>query len=308
MATKVAFFIPNKNGFFLFSQTLVTCLRQLGKLRMAERYTSTLNSFIRFREGVDINVRRIDSHLIQAYEEYLKSIGLCPNTTSFYMRNLRAMYNRAIEGGLALQCYPFKRVYTGIDKTVKRGISIQVVRRIRNLDLAQYPAMELARDVFMFSFYTRGMSFIDMAFLRKSDLQNGFLVYRRRKTKQQMFVKWERPMQAIVDKYDTTGSPYLLPLIKGNGNEFDERRQYINSVHLVNKKLRKIGKRLNLPISLTTYVARHGWASIAMSKNIPISTISEAMGHDSERTTRIYLSSLDTTVIDNANHLVLSSI
>ena len=166
--------------------------------------------------------------------------------------------------------------------------------------------MDYARDMFMFSFYTRGMSFVDMAYLKKKDLQNGVLTYRRQKTHQLLFIKWEKPMQEIVDKYDTSGSPYLLPIIRNVGK--DDWRQYKNAAHLVNSKLKKIGVQLGLNVPLTTYVARHGWASIAKSKNIPISTISEAMGHDSENTTRIYLASLDTSVVDKANSIILKSI
>lgn len=220
------------------------------------------------------------------------------------MRNLRAMYNRAVEQELTMQRHPFKHVYTGIDKTVKRAVSAKIIRQIRDLELM--PSMDYARDMFMFSFYTRGMSFVDMAYLKKKDLQNGVLTYRRQKTHQLLFIKWEKPMQEIVDKYDTSGSPYLLPIIRNVGK--DDWRQYKNAAHLVNSKLKKIGVQLGLNVPLTTYVARHGWASIAKSKNIPISTISEAMGHDSENTTRIYLASLDTSVVDKANSIILKSI
>lgn len=113
-------------------------------------------------------------------------------------------------------------------------------------------------------------------------------------------------MQDLIDKYDTSGSLYMLPIIKNSGK--DERRQYKSEAHRVNANLKKIGKRLGLVIPLTTYVARHGWASIAKSKNIPIATISEAMGHDSEATTRIYLASLDTSVVDKANCIILKSL
>ena len=166
--------------------------------------------------------------------------------------------------------------------------------------------MDVARDIFMFSFYTRGMSFIDMAYLKKRDLQNGVLSYRRKKTGQQLFIKWERPMQEIIDKYNTDGSPYLLPIIR-NMNA-DERQQYKNAAHLVNNKLKKLGEILGLAVPLTSYVARHAWASIAKSKNVPLGIISEAMGHDSEKTTRIYLASLDTSAIDKANNQILKSL
>ena len=293
------------DSFLLFTRNLIVQLKQIGKVRTAETYTCALNSFIRFQGETDLFWEAVDSNLMMEYEVYLKAEGVCPNTSSYYMRGLRAIYNRAVEKELTIQRYPFKHVYTGIDKTVKRAVSVKVIRQIRNLNLEHNPMLDYARDIFMFSFYTRGMSFVDMAYLKKKDLHNGILSYRRQKTNQQLFIKWEKPMQEIIDKYDTTGTPYLLPIIKDVGK--DERRQYKNASHLVNCKLKKIGMQLGLTIPLTTYVARHGWASIAKSKNIPISTISEAMGHDSENTTRIYLASLNTSVIDKANSLIIES-
>ena len=293
-------------GFMSFAWELVRQLKQIGKTRTAERYTTVMNSFGRFAGENDVLLDEVDSDLMVKYETFLKARGICPNSSSYYMRGLRAIYNRAVEKKLTVQRNPFKHVYTGIDKTVKRAVPLKIIRQIRDLDLALSPATDFARDIFMFSFYTRGMSFIDMAFLKKKDLQNGILSYRRHKTNQQLFIKWEKPMQEIIDKYDTTGTPYLLPIIRDMN--INERRQYKNAAHLVNNKLKKLGGQLGLPIPLTSYVARHAWASIAKSKNIPVSTISEAMGHDSENTTRIYLASLDTSVVDKANSLILKSL
>lgn len=294
------------HAFLSFGRSFVEQLKRIGRRRTAETYATAINSFARFRKETDIPLEGVDSDLMAAYGSYLSETGVCPNTVSFYMRNLRAIYNRAVDKELTVQRYPFKHVYTGIDKTVKRAVPIEVIRQIRDLDLSLHPVMDYARDIFMFSFYTRGMSFVDIAFLKKKDLRDGILSYRRHKTNQQLFIKWEKPMQEIIDKYDTADTPYLLPVIKCNGN--DERTQYINEAHRVNRSLKKIGRLLGLAIPLTTYVARHGWASIAKSKNIPIATISEAMGHDSENTTRIYLASLDTSVVDKANSLILRSL
>lgn len=293
-------------GFVSFTRDVIRQLRLIGKPRTAERYTTVLNSFGRFLGRNDVPLDEVDSNLMVQYENFLKSGGVCPNTSSFYMRGLRAVYNRAVEKELVVQRYPFKHVYTGIDKTVKRAVPLKIIRRIRDMDLTLFPATDFTRNIFMFSFYTRGMSFIDMAYLKKSDLKNGVLSYRRQKTGQQLFIRWEKPMQEIIDKYDTSDTPYLLPIIRDMNA--DERRQYKNAAHLVNDKLRKLGERLGLTIPLTTYVARHGWASIARSRNIPLSTISEAMGHDSEKTTRIYLASLDTSAVDKANHQILKAL
>lgn len=292
--------------FLAFAYDLVRQLRHVGKGCTADTYTTAVNSFARFRQERDVPLEEVDSALMTAYESYLRLIGVCPNSISFYMRNLRAIYNRAVDKELTVQRYPFKHVYTGIDKTVKRAVPLEVIRQIRDLDLTLHPDMDYARDLFMFSFYTRGMSFVDMAFLKKKDLQNGVLSYRRHKTGQQLAIKWEAPMQEIIGKYDTAGTLYLLPIIKENGE--DARKQYKKRAHAVNRNLKKIGKWLELSIPLTTYVTRHGWASIAKSKNIPLATISEAMVHDSENTTRIYLASLDTSMVDKANSLILKSL
>lgn len=298
---------PETGGFMCFARSLTTELKRTGRERTAERYTTVLNSFRRFlAERGDIPLNRIESALMVEYESHLKAEGICPNSSSFYMRGLRAVYNRAVEKGLTVQRNPFRHVYTGIDKTVKRAIPLKAVRQIRDQDLRLEPTMDWARDLFMFSFYTRGMSFIDMAYLKKSDLKNGVLSYRRQKTGQRLFIKWEKPMQEIVSRYDTSGTPYLLPVIRDMRT--DGRKQYKSAAHRVNRLLKKLGMRLGLAIPLTMYVARHGWASIAKSRNIPVSIISEAMGHDSEKTTLIYLASLDTSAIDKANSLILKAL
>ncbi len=293
-------------GFVSFGRQLVTKLKRVQKCRTAERYTTVMNSFDRFLGGADVPVTEVDSDLMVRYENFLKTRGLCPNTISYYMRGLRAVYNRAVEEKLTVQRSPFKHVYTGIGETVKRALPLSTIRLIKNLDLTSNPAEDFARDIFMFSFYTRGMSFVDMAFLKKKDLHNGILSYRRQKTGKQMFVKWEKPMREIVEKYETRSSPFLLPIVKDPNA--DTRQQYKSSAHFVNDKLKVLGKRLNLPIPLTTYVARHSWASIAKNRNVPVSVISEAMGHDSEKTTRIYLASLDTCAIDKANSQILKAL
>ena len=298
-------YAPQKeeDSFFSFAKRIIAEKKQTGHIRASETYQSTLNSFIRFRKGIDLSPRSINAHLTAEYESYLKAEELCKNTISFYMRILRTIFNRAVEENLAEQTTPFKRVYTGIDKTVKRAMPLDILIKVKNLDLSLDSKLAFARDMFMFSFSMRGMSFIDMCYLKKSDLKNGVLTYKRKKTGQKLFIRWEPCMQEIVAKYSQPESPYLLSLIEpGKG---DARKQYINKGHLINKRLKKIGERLELSGPLTMYVARHTWASVAKSKNIPISVISEGMGHDSEMTTQIYLASLDTSIVDEANELIL---
>ncbi len=299
--------VINEQSLSSFMQGIIGQLKRLNRIRTSETYAATLASFMKFRNGLDILLCEMDSDTMMLYEAWLKANGNCPNTTSFYMRILRAVYNRAVEKELTEQKYPFKHVYTGIDKTVKRAVPLKAIKRIKELDLTLKPHLDYARDMFLFSFYTRGMSFIDMAYLKKSDLKNGILTYRRRKTGQQLTIKWEKCMAEIVIKYeDRSATQYLLPIITNPLT--DERIQYRNAIYRVNTALKVIAKTVRLSMPLSMYCARHGWASIAKSMNIPLSVISEGMGHDSEETTRIYLASLDSNVIDKANSLILKEL
>ncbi|MDE6329575.1 MAG: site-specific integrase [Muribaculaceae bacterium] len=293
-------------SLFNFMESIIVKLRRNDKIRTSETYRSTLNSFKKFRNGRDIMLDRISPEMMEAYEAWLKGRGVAPNTISFYTRILRAVYNRAVDGDIINNRNPFRHVYTGIDKTVKRALPLNLIKKIKALDLSLTPPLDHARDMFLMSFYLRGMSFVDMAFLKKSDLKNGCVTYRRRKTGQQLIIQWTKEMQHIIDKYPENASDYLLPIIRKRG--INERCAYRNSGYNINHNLKHIARMAGIGIPLTLYVARHSWASAAKSKGIPLSVISEGMGHDSETTTRIYLTSLDTSVVDRANSLILSAL
>lgn len=286
-----------------FMITLIHSLKKKGRIRTSETYQSALNSFMRFRRGKDIHIRLLSSKIFEDYETYLFSKGLVPNTVSFYMRILRAVYNRAADDNLLRQDYPFKRVYTGIDKTIKRALPLCDVRNLKNIDLTKRPALEYARDIFLLSFYMRGMSFIDMAYLRKSDLCGDTVCYRRHKTGQLLTIKWTHEMDSIVKRYRHFSSHFLLPIL--TNAQAESRTAYRNVSYRINHSLKTLGRMIGMTTPLTLYCARHSWASIAHNKGVPISIISAGMGHRTENTTRIYLASLDTTAVDRANHAII---
>lgn len=269
-------------------------------------YQSTLNRFMLFRCGEDLHFPRIDSRMIEDFEAFLRSKHNVRNTVSFYLRTFRTMYRKAIASGLCESEASFKNVYTGFDRTRKRAVSLEWIRTISRIKLTA-SSLCFARDMFMFSFYMRGMPFVDMAYLKKTDLKGGFICYRRRKTGSMLVIQWERQMQAIVQRYSslTGDSPYLLPiLISGR----DDYSSYRIVERCVNRNLKRIGEMIGLNVPLTTYVARHSWASVARNMQIPVSVISEGLGHDSERTTQVYLSSLDVSVVSDANRRILQSL
>ena len=287
-------------------ESIIVKLKQNGKLRTSETYTSTLKSFRKFRKDEDIMLDCITSEIMEEYEAWLKSKGLIPNSISFYTRILRAVYNRAVDNDIIENRTPFRKVYTGVDKTVKRALPLHIIKKIIRLELSMTPAVDFARDMFLMSFYLRGMSFIDMAFLKKTDLQNGSVTYRRRKTGQQLIIGWEPEMQLILDKYPENKTDYLLPII--TNSEVNERNSYRTKGYNINCNLKKIAAMVGVDVPITLYAARHSWASAAKAKGIPVNVISEGMGHDSEATTRIYLASLDTSVVDRANSIILKGL
>lgn len=291
---------------FNYMEHQIAKLKLKGKIRTSETYSSTLSSVKNFRDDCDVLLDAIDTDMMEAYEVWLRQRGVALNTISFYFRILRAVYNRAVDDEIIDSRNPFRHVYTGIGKTVKRALPIATLKVIKGLDLGKWPALDYARDIFMLSFYLRGMSFVDMAFLRKNDLKDGHVTYRRRKTGQLLSIAWTKEMQEIVDKYPANTTAFLLPIIRNAVS--NERCAYRNAAYRINRNLKSVAKLAGISISLTMYVARHSWASAAKMKGIPLSVISEGMGHENEATTRIYLASLDTSVVDRANSLILSEL
>lgn len=295
-----------KTSLTLFMEDIISGLKQAGKVRTSENYAAALGSFMKYRQGKDIGLKYITPQIMEEYEAWRQGQGITRNSSSFYMRILRAVYNRAVDEDLITDRRPFRRVYTGVDKTAKRALPINVIRKINRLDLSAAPELDYARDMFMLSFMLRGMSLVDMAFLRKADLVNGHITYCRHKTGQRLSVKWTKEMQSVLAKYPDNPSGYLLPIIGKPGT--DGRNAYRKAGNVINYNLKKIGRMVGAGIPLTLYVARHSWATAAKGKGIPVGVIGDCMGHTSEATTRIYLASLDTSAVDRANSLILKNI
>lgn len=295
-----------RQSFLRFMRSVADRLDRLGKAGTCRNYRATLNSFSRFMANQDVAFAEITVYLIEEYEAWLASNGVRPNSISFYMRILRAVYMRAVEQGLTVDRRPFSKAYTKIEKTAKRAITLEEMQRLKNLDLSLYPNLEFPRDAFLFLFYCRGMSFIDAAFLRKSDIVGGEIVYRRHKTNQQLVIGINRHIRSILNRYGAADSSFLLPILTEECA--DHRTRYQSSLRRINNALKKIGSMAGITTNLTTYVSRHAWASIARSKGVPTSVISDALGHDSEQTTQIYLASISNDTINRANDLILDDL
>lgn len=300
--------LPPCQTWFSFIHGMVAKKLRIGRLGTAKTYRDALMSFSRFRNGEDLTIDALDAETMNLYEAWLKGRGVKRNSSSCYLRTLRTLYRKAVETGLTTDKHIFRHVFTGFTKTAKRAIPLGSLRAIRQLQLSEGSAIAFARDLFMLIVYLQGISFVDLAYLKKDDIRNGQLHYSRKKTGQELTIGWESVMQDIVDNYIhlTKGSPYLLPIItKTDGTE---RRQYERMEHKVNYYLKKIGTMVGLQASLTTYTGRHTWASILRDMGTSLSVISKGLGHESLKTTQIYLSSIDMEGVVKANRKMIGKI
>lgn len=300
--------MPSCESAFTFFQHQIAKKEQMQCIGTRNNYTNATRRFMEFRNQEDLTFTQMTTDMIEQYQAWLinRCIGL--NSVSFYLRTLRTLYNKAVKTGQAPRRDIFAHVQTASTRTAKRAISAKDIRNIKDLQLPRGSSLDKARDLFLLSFYLRGMAFVDMAFLKKSDLKCGMISYNRRKTHQNLNIEWIRPMQNIIDKYakQTKDSPYMFPIL--TGKEASPYTQYRKVEHNTNYNLKRIGDMIGLKIPLTTYVARHTWASIALHMDIPIATISQGMGHTSYKTTQIYLESINTATVNQANTKIIRRI
>lgn len=280
---------------------------EFGKLGIVNAYKSTRASIEKFANRKDICLSEIDKHFVREYKLYLLKTGLSPNTVCYYMRNFRTIYNYALEQGyISENEYPFKQVHTKACQTAKRALSREQMQKIALLPLTVGSKMDLARDIFLFSFYSRGMSFVDIIFFKKAQIKDNVISYSRHKTNQQLMIGLTPPLINLIQKYENS-SEYLFPQITET-DYIKTYNQYKTALRNINRQLKKIARMINVDIALTTYVARHTWATLAKEKKVPTAVISEGLGHTSESTTRVYLKQFDHKVIDEFNKIVISLI
>lgn len=295
---------------------LANDLEREGRVRTARAYNSTLRSVLLFTGRKTFPAEELNSGFLKCYEDYLLLRGRSMNTVSFYMRNLRAIYNKGVRLGLIRERGEdlFMGVYTGIYRTVKRAARKQDIRKIRewltsrkDSDCRGKDPLAACACYFLFCFYARGMSFVDMAYLKRTDIREGKITYRRRKTGQLLEIKLTPELNEIIGYFSssTQNSIFLFPVMK---KEKNERVVYETGLRLQNFRLKELSRILGLGTVLSTHIARHTWATVAKREHVPLSVISESLGHNSEKTTSIYLASFDSRVLDRANRRVAFSI
>lgn len=298
---------------FAYFEKIIARFRASGQIKNSEIYKDTRRNLRPFITSHDIPFSDVDIAFLNKFEEYLKAKGKGGNTIYLYLRTLRALFNKAIkEEVCGEQYYPFKKFslskYANI-KTNKRAISKPDIRKIISLKVKD-DNLILARDLFLFSYYCRGMNFTDIAFLKWKDINNKRMSYTRQKTKELFNIELLEPAIKILnyyksETYQSKGS-YVFPIF--NEAHVSPQTLYnrkVKILRVVNKNLKKIGEKAKIEIPLTTYVARHTYATILKNQGISTSIISQALGHDSEKTTQIYLESFQNEILDKASRSIL---
>ena len=278
-------------------------LTSADRLNYALTFKDLRNSLVKFNKHLDIYFSDIDIIWLKKYEIWLRSYDLKENTIGIRFRTFRALYNLAIEENIAKsEYYPFDnyKVSKLRQNTAKRSITKNDIMTVINYQ-ASDKENQFAVDLFAFSYFMGGINFVDISRLTKNNIQDGYLCYVRKKTKRLIKLPLQDKAIELINKYSYIQNPYLFPILS---SFHKTEQQKANRVHKVigkvNKRLKDIGKELNIPIDLTTYVARHSFATVLKRSGVNTSIISESLGHSSEKVTQIYLDSFENSQIDEA--------
>ena len=288
--------------FELAEQEVATRTAALSRSTV-ENYRTALRS-LRCFLGRDITTAELSGELLKEYERWLRQRDVSPNTVSCYMRSLRSLSAHLCSEEAKDS---FSQVFTGRCKTDKRAITEAEISRLRKLQLPRGTFLYLVRDLFLFSFYSLGMPFVDMAFLRKKQIGEGQIVYHRHKTGQRIVITIEPCMQEIINRYEDSERDYVFPLLSTDNPQkaYDE---YLLKLNRYNRALKQIAFRAGISRRLTSYVSRHSWASVAFSNNVDLPVISKALGHANPQNTLTYIKEINDDRLSKANREILKSL
>ncbi len=303
------------------AERLAAGLEREGLVRTAAAYRTASARLVAFNDGRDPHLDQLSAQLLGDFQHSLKAEGRKPNTISFYMRTLRAIFNRAVAEGRTVRRAEniFAGVYTGVAPTRKLALTAAELALLaahdptlteeRSLDREPLPLhLAQALAMFLFCYHARGMCFVDMAHLKKADLRGETIAYQRQKTGQRIELLMLPAMQRIIDWFApyVAGIPYVFPVLTDPERDLD--LQYTSGLRLQNMRLKSVAIRCGITKQFSTHCARHSWATVAKNVNLPLAVISEGLGHTNQQTTQIYLASLERSTLDNASRIVSDAI
>ena len=307
-----------KDDLRLYMPEVIGMLKREGKFPAMHVYACTLRSYEKFcaeerypkNTTASLSMQEIFTpERLKEYEDWLAGQQCSPNTISTYMRTLQAVYNRWMSPGIeGYNPVLFKDVYTKVESRTKRALTAEQMEQLRNTDFSVLTLrQQQVLTYFLLMFMLRGMPFIDLAHLRKSDLRNRRITYRRHKTGKLMVVDVPPDAMRLLQKYrDKTDSEYLFPLLHGGLFMEEHHHRYQETLRHFNRELARLMKQLLPGVSVSSYTARHTWATLAYHSGVPVGLISQSLGHSSIRVTMTYLKPFDAEVIDRINRQVIS--
>ena len=307
-----------KDDLRLYIPEVIGMLKREGKFPAMHVYACTLRSYEKFcaeerhpkNTTASLSMQEIFTpERLKEYEDWLAGQQSSPNTISTYMRTLQAVYNRWMSPGIeGYNPVLFKDIYTKVESRTKRALTAEQMEQLRNTDFSVLTLrQQQVLTYFLLMFMLRGMPFIDLAHLRKSDLRNRRITYRRHKTGKLMVVDVPPDARRLLQKYrDKTDSEYLFPLLHGGLFMEEHHHRYQETLRHFNRELARLMKQLLPGVSVSSYTARHTWATLAYHSGVPVGLISQSLGHSSIRVTMTYLKPFDAEVIDRINRQVIS--
>ena len=300
-------------NFGEYLDCLIQQLKEENRLGYAESFKGLKSSLILYCDSLDFQFTHIDQQWLKGYEMFLIRSGKKENTIGIRFRSLRVIYNKAVSEKLVKrEYYPFDdfKVSKFHEQTMKRAISKEDIKRIIELDLRTVttyhsPYLSLGRDLFLFSYLSCGINLTDMARIRYCDIFEGRLSYHRQKTGKLISFQLQPMALDIIAKYrkpEARQDDYVFPILdrKVHKTAIQIRDKVRKANKAANKALHRIGEKLGIPIDLTTYVARHSYATVLKRSGVSTAIISESLGHSSEKVTQIYLDSFENSQIDEA--------
>ena len=283
----------------------IHCLEEEKRTGYKLSVQQTFNSLLKFNRHLDIYFSEMDINWLKRYETYLRKQGKAENTIGIRFRTIRMIYNLAIEKEIVKpEYYPFNKFKVSKlhQSTVKRAITKEEIQRVINYPISEKDFYtSLAINLFTFSYFMGGINFVDMAYLTDRNIVDNRLIYNRKKTSKLINLPLQEKALIVLKKYDKSNKQYLFPILS---SYHKTEQQKLNRLHKVitkvNKALKRIGEELNMPIKLTTYVARHSYATILKRAGVSTSIICESLGHSSEKVTQVYLDSFENDAINKA--------
>lgn len=299
--------VPLVKSFF---DKIIAEYKQLGKEGNARVYEETTKSLFGFADNT-LMFKAITPAFLGEYERYMRARGNQDGGISVKMRTLKALFNKAINRGfVSRDLYPFNVYKTSKLKATssKRALSKDEFKRFKEFEVDKYPHLMLSYHLFIFSFYTRGMNYIDMMKLTWRNVQENKIIYVRAKTQKRFVIKILPPVQKILDYYKSLESKtsYVFPLLlKDNLSPSQIANRKKKTLRKFNKDLKEIAELVSIDKNITSYVARHSYATLMKQIGVSTDKISESMGHTSIEVTQAYLKEFDNDVIDDANDKLL---